>query len=468
MSKLAGLRTGPALAAAGAAVVGVAGVVMYLGGLFDPATAPAPRPAVEVQPEPAVQPPAKAEPSGEPDVAEAPVAPAMPDPPSIDTFRLDPDGQMLVAGQGAPGWVISVLLDGIGIATAVTDPTGKFVEFLELPASDQPRILSLSMTPPEGGDTLASGDEIIIAGTPVAVADEAPDKTVSTVALAVSDPAPVPEQMTARPGIIETTTAETTAAGIATPEVTAPGIAPQEPTISEATTEVTEQALTPDVEAPAAETPEALAAPTPSVVSAAPETPRPETPKPKTRRPPASPTVLLADDTGVRVLQAPVAAGAAPEVMSSVALDAITYSDDGDVHLSGRAQGTGFVRIYLDNRPITTSRVAADGNWSSSLPEVDTGVYTLRVDEVSAEGSVISRVETPFKREDQAILATQDNADQTARVRAVTVQPGSTLWAISRETYGHGIQYVRVYEANRDRIRDPDLIYPGQVFTLPQ
>ncbi|SFN87294.1 Nucleoid-associated protein YgaU, contains BON and LysM domains [Roseovarius lutimaris] len=458
MSKLAGLRTGPALAAAGAAVVGFAGLAMYLGGLFDPATAPAPRPAVEAQPEPVAQPPAKTEPSGEPDVAEAPVAPAMPDPPSIDTFRLDPDGQMLVAGQGAPGWVISVLLDGIGIATAVSDPTGKFVEFLELPASDQPRILSLSMTPSEGGETLASGDEIIIAGTPVAVADEAPDKTVSTVALAVSDPAPAPEPMTPRPDIIEAT-------------------------ISEATTEVTEQALTPDVEAPATETPEALAAPAPSVVVAAPKTPgretprpesampeppMPETPKPETRRPSASPTVLLADDTGVRVLQAPVAAGAAPEVMSSVALDAITYSDDGDVHLSGRAQGTGFVRIYLDNRPVTTSRVAADGNWNSDLPEVDTGVYTLRVDEVSAEGSVISRVETPFKREDQAILATQDNADQTARVRAVTVQPGSTLWAISRETYGDGIQYVRVYEANRDRIRDPDLIYPGQVFTLPQ
>ena len=170
----------------------------------------------------------------------------------------------------------------------------------------------------------------------------------------------------------------------------------------------------------------------------------------------------------MRVLQAPVAAGVAPEVMSSVALDAITYSDEGAVQLSGRAEGTGFVRIYLDNAPITTSRVAADGNWNSDLPEVDVGVYTLRVDEVSADGTVTSRVETPFKREDRTILAAQDNADQSARVRAVTVQPGSTLWAISREAYGEVIKYVRVYEANRDRIRDPDLIYPGQVFTLPQ
>ena len=59
-------------------------------------------------------------------------------------------------------------------------------------------------------------------------------------------------------------------------------------------------------------------------------------------------------------------------------------------------------------------------------------------------------------------------AEQTARpdfnVAVRTVQPGNTLWAIARERYGRGILYVAVYEANRDLIRDPDLIYPGQVF----
>ena len=483
MNKLAALRTGPALGAAAAVVVGFAGLAMYFGGLFDPATAPAPKPDVVVQPEPVAQPPAKAEPSSDPSVAEAPVAPVMPDPPSIDTFRLDPDGQMLVAGQGAPGWVISILLDGTGIASAAPDNAGKFVQFLDLPASDQPRILSLRMAPSEGGETLASVDEIIIAATPVAVADGAPAETASPLAMAAPDLMPAPEPTTPETDIIEATipeittpeitTPETTSQEIMAPEIATPGIATQEAPIPEATTVVTKQALTADAEAPETATSEATSVSAPAVVVAAPETtmserPEPEAPEPETRTPPASPTVLLADDTGVRVLQAPVAAGAAPEVMSSVALDAITYSDDGDVQLSGRAKGSGFVRIYLDNRPVTTSRVAADGNWNSDLPEVDTGVYTLRVDEVNDEGTVISRVETPFKREDQAILAAQDSAGQATRVRAVTVQPGSTLWAISREAYGQGIKYVRVYEANRDRIRDPDLIYPGQVFTLPQ
>ncbi|MEL6702574.1 MAG: LysM peptidoglycan-binding domain-containing protein, partial [Pseudomonadota bacterium] len=50
----------------------------------------------------------------------------------------------------------------------------------------------------------------------------------------------------------------------------------------------------------------------------------------------------------------------------------------------------------------------------------------------------------------------------------MTVQPGATLWAIARDRYGSGAQFVKVFEANRDRIANPDLIYPGQVFDLPE
>jgi len=181
---------------------------------------------------------------------------------------------------------------------------------------------------------------------------------------------------------------------------------------------------------------------------------------------PPQQAVLLSDESGVRVLQPPAATEAPPEVMSSVALDAITYSDQGNVVLSGRAQGDGFVRVYLDNQPVASSQIAPDGGWRSDLPQVDTGVYTLRVDEMGADGTVMSRVETPFKREDRTLVDGQEKTAQTAR--AVTVQPGNTLWEISRDRYGEGPMYVRIFEANRDRIRDPDLIYPGQIFTVPQ
>lgn len=65
--------------------------------------------------------------------------------------------------------------------------------------------------------------------------------------------------------------------------------------------------------------------------------------------------------------------------------------------------------------------------------------------------------------------APQPNLPETAPAGVtVTVQPGFTLWEIARERFGDGILYVQVYEANKDRIRDPDLIYPGQVFAVPE
>ena len=49
----------------------------------------------------------------------------------------------------------------------------------------------------------------------------------------------------------------------------------------------------------------------------------------------------------------------------------------------------------------------------------------------------------------------------------VVIQPGNNLWRISRVIYGRGIEYTVIYQANRDQIRDPDLIYPGQIFLTP-
>ncbi len=182
--------------------------------------------------------------------------------------------------------------------------------------------------------------------------------------------------------------------------------------------------------------------------------------------PDAQPTVLAVDAEGVRVVQP----ATPPEVMSIVALDTITYDPAGDVALTGRASGDGEVRIYLDNTPLIATAIGPDGAWRTALPQVDTGTYTLRVDEVDTAGTVISRIETPFLREEPAAVAETLAAQTTADgfVAAVTtVQPGMTLWAIARDQYGEGTLYVQVYEANKDAIRDPDLIYPGQVFVMP-
>ncbi|XOQ44303.1 MAG: LysM domain-containing protein [Clostridium sp.] len=47
------------------------------------------------------------------------------------------------------------------------------------------------------------------------------------------------------------------------------------------------------------------------------------------------------------------------------------------------------------------------------------------------------------------------------------VQSGDTLWAIAKKYYGNGAQYTKIFNANKDKIKNPNLIYPGQKLTIP-
>jgi len=71
---------------------------------------------------------------------------------------------------------------------------------------------------------------------------------------------------------------------------------------------------------------------------------------------------------------------------------------------------------------------------------------------------VIARVETPFDQAPTTVAAAEGK---------VVVQPGNSLWRLARSTYGSGLRYTVIYEANKEKITNPDLIYPGQVFKLP-
>jgi nucleoid-associated protein YgaU len=54
-----------------------------------------------------------------------------------------------------------------------------------------------------------------------------------------------------------------------------------------------------------------------------------------------------------------------------------------------------------------------------------------------------------------------------SKIATTVVSRGDSLWRISRVTYGAGMRYAVVYKANRDQIRNPNRIYPGQIFVLP-
>jgi nucleoid-associated protein YgaU len=52
-------------------------------------------------------------------------------------------------------------------------------------------------------------------------------------------------------------------------------------------------------------------------------------------------------------------------------------------------------------------------------------------------------------------------------ITTAKITRGDNLWRISQRTYGRGERYTVIYDANQNQIRDPDRIYPGQIFILP-
>lgn len=459
---------------------------------------------------------------------EAPAAAdAQPEPPAqvapaFDIVRIAPDGSATVAGTAAPGMTLSMRIDGVEVASTVADGSGQFASLFTLDASKAPRLLSLFAVDANGAEISAAGT---VAVAPIFAA------------------------------------AQEAAAALPEPRTAAAAEAP-----------------------PAAE--------------------------------PEPPAALLLTDEGAVVLQE----GAAPPAaaLAAVSVDTITYTAEGRVQLGGRGAGGAFIRFYLDDAAIAALTVPPNGKWLTTLGDVAPGIYKLRADQLGPDGKVISRFETPFKRETlealalaaapdaareaapvaesaapeiataeaapQVVAAPESTPESTpepvpesapsvaaiapeappaaappdpaapaalaaaeappaeaaapadpvppappeapatvepaaprialadppaaaapagAEVEAapalpaaadpastspaaaappeaapeaapaptppvtVTVQPGFTLWRIARENFGDGVLYVQVFEANKDKIRDPDLIYPGQVFTLP-
>ena len=174
------------------------------------------------------------------------------------------------------------------------------------------------------------------------------------------------------------------------------------------------------------------------------------------------PKVIIADSDGVKVIQDDKRSD------DSLVLDSIAYDPLGNVTVGGRSNPSGLVRFYINNEAVSATKTNEAGYWEADLSDIIPGTYTLRIDELSLKGDVISRLESPFKREDREKLANLiAPSTSPVRINIVTVQPGNTLWAIARKRYGDGLLYVQVFEANRDKIKNPDLIYPGQLFDLP-
>jgi LysM repeat protein len=148
----------------------------------------------------------------------------------------------------------------------------------------------------------------------------------------------------------------------------------------------------------------------------------------------------------------------------NLSLDTAEYNSKGELMLSGHASPGANLRLYAENQPLGSATADADGKWSSVAPHPQAvGKIELRIDQLAADGSVAQRIAEQFEPPAAAAAATEIAANGQ-----YTVTRGNSLWVIARKAYGNGLRYTVIYSANHAHIRDPNLIYPGQIITLPK
>lgn len=396
--------------------------------------------------------------------------------PTVDVVRIPPEGISTVAGRADAGSDILIFVDGIEMARAKAGASGEYVALFDIPSVERPREMQVAA---QKGEIRVFASSSIIIAPFMSVPDRKPVEAPKEPAVVAMD--------TFTSDIAKDLSVDLDGEDV---RIT------QEDRVADTTKLAQSDVFNDEARVVADVTGVEMAKTDVQDVQAVSEPVEVTIPN---ETPVVAPTVMVADDTGVKILQS-----AAP--ITGVSIDAITYDPDGAVFASGRGMIGTTVRLYLSNAPLTETSVGVDGQWRAKM-DVDAGIYSLRADMLDATGKVLSRVEIPFKREDVAVLErlaqgaahsatvelnqksdaqnksvetegqgdvaqtlTAETAPQGApqpRINSVTVQPGNTLWGIASKTYGDGFLFARVFRANVAQIRDPDLIYPGQVFVLP-
>jgi hypothetical protein len=420
------------LGAAAAAVVAVLLGVLYWSWSGKPETVQKAAPAQTAQPSvPSAQPaPGQQAAAKPPTSSEAPPAQAKGAPivPSFDVVRVEPDGESVIAGRAAPGATIELLRGDQVHARAAADASGLF-----------------AIVPPP----LPPGSHQVV------LQSIAPDGTRQRSAQAVT--------------VVITD-------GKTRPLVTL--TSPDAPTV-----------VLSNPEPPTAKVAEAANPETKPTEPAAPPAPQQQAGVAPTVSPPA-PTA-----------PAPAAPPSARPEIKIVTVEA----EEGKLFVSGQSSPGATVRLYLNESFIAPGGAGGDGKVSFSIGSgVKPGDYRIRLDDVDpVSGQVRSRAEVGFNVPVQ-VASAQPQAPAPAQPRTsaspassqpqtslevasalpqgqvadagtvvipnintAIVSRGDNLWRISQRIYGKGLRYTVIYGANQEQIRNPNLIYPGQVFVLP-
>lgn len=384
--------------------------------------------------------------------------------PTIDIVRVEPSGEVLIAGTAEPGARIGLLYNDTPFADTLAELGGDFVLVPLSPLPSGEGTLQVTVTD-EAGNVLVIAQEQVAVMVPQAGSQEGflvgivrPDQPIEII----ERQAPQELEAAAPPPVVEVAARITPRTPQAAPEA-AP--LPQ----LQIAARITPQ---PSVEPEPQPSPEVAAAPLPQLQIAARIVPQAAAPEPVI----APENFVLLDAIELEGQRVWIAGGALPDAIirlyqDNVFLGQTEAGEQGRFLFEGTLNSAqGEVIMRADALAQGSADVLARAQVPFDMPASETAVAPPPALEVAAR--IVPRTSAPVETAAAPVETAAAPADaervsllDTGRV---IIRRGDNLWRLSRRVYGQGIRYTSIYDANRDQIGEPELIYPGQVFTLPQ
>ncbi len=376
------------------------------------------------------------------------------------------DGKVASSEQSV---AVSVPEGGNGDVLVVLNQPGSPSTVLQVPGLEeaQAKLADAGVDPAEASDTqqVAAAEAPIAAPTPAVEPPTSASATATATAGNETTPAttaqpaePITAEPAATPDVQPATVDIPAPPADMLAAAAAPGLTP--------TTEAPATAVaTAQVDSPAADTPAAPATDS----AAASEKPAEAAPAAPVAEPAAVPAPLP---------EAAPAATSAP----AITIDAVELENGNRFYAAGSAANGSVIRLYVDDKVLGDTK-AEKGRWLyQGKVELAPGQHLVRIDQIGANGAVVARAEVPFQIAEDGVSAptlasgigtAQAGAGSAGEARpaeptTLIIRRGDNLWMIAKRLYGNGIRYSTIYQANTDQIRNPDLIYPGQVFVIPE
>ena len=217
------------------------------------------------------------------------------------------------------------------------------------------------------------------------------------------------------------------------------------------------------------------------------------------RRQPPVVTRAATAQAEANAVATPAVSPRSPDTDESVPVfDIARIERTGDAIIAGRAAPGAIVELLRNGERHDRAVADQSGQFVMVPPRLPPGDYELTLrsrqpdgkqaiskqsvvvalaEVESNSGAVRSRAEVPFNVPetvganrsvlDRAVGSSQAHQPSQPKIATTVVSHGDSLWRISRVTYGEGLRYAVVYKANQAQIRNPNRIYPGQIFVLP-